>query len=73
MLTVLVITLADDRATVLGMSADTLPQLIQRAAVHESRTVEDTIQNIKTNWPNVIVVESNLIMKSEGTRHFSMS
>jgi hypothetical protein len=65
MLHVLVITLADDPETLFGISEDVLPKLYQRAAVRESRTVEDAFEHIETKWPNVILAQSNLVMRSE--------
>jgi hypothetical protein len=65
MLNILVITLAGDRSALFGISADIDHRLIQRAAVHESRTVEDAIQHITTEWPDVVLVQSSLILRGE--------
>ena len=65
MLNILVITLAGDLSTPFGISDKIAPRLIQRAAVHESRTVEDAIECLSTDWPNAIIVQSNLILDNE--------
>ena len=65
MLNILVVTLAGDPSTVFGVSDKIAPRLIQRAAVHESRTVEDAIESLSTDWPNAILVQSNLILDNE--------
>jgi delta-aminolevulinic acid dehydratase/porphobilinogen synthase len=65
MLNILIITLASDRSTLFGISADIDPRFIQRAAVHESRIVEDATQYITTDWPDVVLVQSSLILRGE--------
>ena len=65
MLNILVITLAGDQSTPFGVSDKIAPRLIQRAAVHESRTVKDAIDCLSTDWPNAILVQSNHILENE--------
>jgi hypothetical protein len=65
MLTILIITLASDQSTLFGSREKIMPRLVQRAAVHESRIVEDAVDCVSKDWPNAILIQSSLILRDE--------